>query len=125
MIGGYSLNLTVPANSPCAINNLYLDKGDTAELISGTTIQFNIKGVYMVECSASATAASTLQLYKNGVAQPQAQAVGTNPHFETFVQVPNNNTDCCCTSPVLVQIMNPTDTAETFSNLSVNVYKMC
>ena len=126
MLEGYSLNVAVPANSPVPFNNVTIEKGCTARIISPTTIVFNERGVYMVACDGSAAAASTIQLYKDSVAQPQAQSVGTTPNFITFVQVDrNNNPNCCCSSPITVQIYNPTDAEETFTNINVCVSKLC
>lgn len=126
MLEGYSLNVTVPANSPVPFNNVTIEKGCTARMTSPTTIAFNERGVYMVACDSSAAAASTIQLYKDGVAQPQAQSVGTTPDFITFVQVDrNNNPNCCCSSPIIAQIYNPTDAEETFTNINICVSKLC
>ena len=76
----------------------------------------------MVEVDATAAASTTLQLYKDGIAQPQAQSTGTNPSFTTLVQVPKNNTPCPCASPVSIQIVN-TD-ATTLSNAHIVVTKV-
>ena len=79
----------------------------------------------MVSCDGSAAAAATIQLKKDGVLQPQAQSVGTSPSFMTLVQVPNNNTNSCCSSPTTLQIVNPTAASETLTNLNVCVTKVC
>ena len=85
MIQAYSLNVTVPANTSIPFNNVTLQKGCTAILNGDSTIQFNKCGIYMVEVDASSATASTIQLYKNGVAQPQAQSTGTSPSFTCLV----------------------------------------
>ncbi len=120
----YSLDTTVAAGAPCTFDNVALDKGCTSELVSASTIQFNKRGVYKLSFNADAAAASTLQLYKNGVPQPQAQSTGTSLAFDTFVVVPNDNTDCCCSSPTTIQIINPTDAEETFTFVHVCVDRM-
>lgn len=125
MLEAYTLNPTVAAGAACQLENVAIEKGCTTELVSSATITFNKKGVYMLSCDASAAAASTLQLYKNGVPQPQAQATGTNPHFTTLVQVPNDNSCCCSESPTKIQIINPTDAAETFTSVNVCITKIC
>lgn len=123
MLEVYGTNITVEANSPIAFEGTSVKKGCTAVLESPNTIQLNKCGVYMVAFDASAAAADTVQMFKNGVAQPQAQGTGTNPSFVTLVQVDHNNTDCCCSSPVNLQFV-PT-TAGTLTNANVSVTKIC
>ena len=77
----------------------------------------------MVSVDASAGASTTLQLYKDGVAQPQAQSTGVTPSFTTLVQVSENNSNCPCASAVSIQIMNTT--ATTLSNVNCVVTKIC
>lgn len=126
MLEAYSLNVTVPATSSIPFNNVTLQKGCTAVLTSPASIELNRCGVYMISVDASAAAASTIQLSKDGVLQPQAQAVGTSPSFVTFVQVDkNNNPNCCCSSPVTIRIVNPTTADETFTNVNICVSKLC
>ena len=125
MLEVYSLNVTAAANSPFALNNVTIQKGCTATLSGVGTIQLNKCGVYMVAVNGSAAAASTIQVTKNGVLQPQAQSTGTSPAFTTLVQVPTSNSNCCCSSPTLVQVVNPTDAAETLTSLNVVVTKIC
>ena len=123
MLEVYGTNITVEADTAIAFNGTSLKKGCTAELESLNTIQLNKCGVYMVEFDASAAAANTIQLYKDGIAQPQAQATGTNPSFTTLVQVDRNNSDCCCSSPVNLQFL--TTTAGTLTNANVCITKIC
>ena len=73
----------------------------------------------MVEVDASASASTTLQLYKDGVAQPQAQSTGGTPAFTTLVQVDKNNSCCACSSPVSLQVMNTTEATLTDANIVV------
>lgn len=122
MIEVYSTNIDVDIDSAVPFQNVSLKKGCTAELSGTSTIKLNKCGVYMVACNASASAATTIQLFKDSVAQPQAQSTGTNPTFTTLVQVSDNNTCCACTSPVSLQII--TDTAVTFTDINVTVTKI-
>ena len=124
MIEGYSLNVAVGANTPIPFNNTTIQKGCSAVKAGTSSFELNKKGVYMVAFDSSTGTASTVQLYKNGVAQPQAQTIGTGSlGFYTLVQVPQDNTTCCCTSPTLVQVMNTSPS--TFSNANVCITKVC
>ena len=125
MFEGYSLNVTAEAGANFPINNVTIEKGNTTVLSGAATIQLNKCGVYMVACDASSAAATTIQLRKDGVLQPQAQSTGTSLSFVTLVQVTNNNSNCYCSSPTVVQIGNPTTSSETLTNLNVCVTKIC
>ena len=125
MLEAYSLNVTAAAGAPFPLNNVTIEKGCSVELNGVGTIRLNKCGVYMVAANASAATASTIQMIKNGVLQPQAQSVGNSPSFISLVQVPTNNSNCCCSSPTIVQIINPTDAAETLTSLNVCVTKIC
>ena len=123
MLEAYSLNVTVAADSPIPFNNVSLEKGCTAVLPSPSTIELNKCGIYMVEVDASSAASATIQLFKNGVAQPQAQSTGTSPSFTTLVQVDHNNSNCCCASPTSIQVRSIT--ASTYTDINVVVTKVC
>lgn len=123
MLQAYSTDIAVAANTAIPFNNLTLEKGCTARLSSPATIQLNKCGVYMVSVDSSAGAATNVQLYKDGVAQPQAQSTGLNPSFVTLVQVDHNNSRCCCDSPTNLQVI--ADTAVTFTNANIVVTKVC
>lgn len=123
MLEVYGLNVTAEANTPLAFNNTSVKKGCTAELESSSTIQLNKCGVYMVEFDGSAAASNTVQMYKDGVAQPQAQSTGDSPSFTTLVQVDRNNSNCCCSSPVSLRFVSMS--AGTFTNINVCVTKVC
>lgn len=122
MLEVYSNNIEVGANTSVPFNNVSLKKGCTAELSGTSTINLNKCGVYKVSCNASAETNTTIQLYKDGIAQPQAQSTGGNPSFITLVQVDDNNSCCPCSSATSLQIMNTT--ATTFSNIAVVVTKL-
>lgn len=123
MLQAYSENLTTTANSPVTFNNVVVEKGSTATMQGTGTIELNKCGVYMVEVDATASASTTLQLYKDGVAQPQAQSTGESLSFTTLVQVPKNNTQCCCSSPVTIQVMNTV--AGALPNVNIVVSRLC
>ena len=123
MLEAYSTNVTVTANGAIPFNNVTIEKGCTARLSAPATIELNKCGVYMVAVDASATASNTIQLYKDGVAQMQAQSTGETVSFVTLVQVDKNNNCCCCSSPTTLQIL--ADTAVTFTNCNVCVTKVC
>ena len=125
MTEAYSLNVTAAANTAFALNNITIQKGCSTQLDGVGTIQLSKCGVYMVAVNGSAATASTIQLAKNGVLQPQAQSTGTSPAFVTLVQVNSNNSNCCYSSPTIVQIMNPTEDSETLTFLKVCITKIC
>ena len=124
MLEVYSLNQTVGSLEPIPFTNVVIKKGCTAELSGTSTIQLNKCGVYMIACNCSSATATTIQLYKNGVAQEQAQSTGTSMSFTTLVQVANNNTCCPCSSPTTVQIVNADDAEATFTDANVTVTKI-
>jgi hypothetical protein len=99
MLQVYSSNLAVDANAVFPFNNVVMDKGCGETLSAPATIQLNKQGVYLIEMDGFATpdAATevSVQLYVNGVAQPQAittfvPAAVTDTRtfgFKTFVRV--------------------------------------
>ena len=123
MLQVYSINQAVSANGVVPFNNVVIDKG-CAESLSGVgTIELNKSGVYKVTVDGVASTSTTLQLFKNGVALPQAQSTGTSLAFTTFVQVVNNNCNCnICSSPVTLQVKNTTET--TLTNVNITVDKL-
>ena len=123
MLEIYGINVTAVADTPLSFGNVSVKKGCTAELESANTIQLNKCGVYMVEFDGSCAAANTVQMFKDGVLQPQAQSTGTSPSFTTLVQVDHSNSNCCCSSPTELKFV-PTD-AGTFTNINVCVTKIC
>ena len=125
MLEAYSLNVTVPAATNIPFNNITLEKGCTVDLNGVSTIELNKCGVYMIAFDGSLGTATTVQLYKDGVALPQAQSTGASPSFVTLVQVSENNSRCCCTSPTLIQIRNTGTAAATFTDVNVCVTKVC
>lgn len=122
MLEIYSTNIDVVADSAIPFQNVALKKGCTAELSGTNTIELNKCGVYMVSCDASASAETTIQLYKDGIPQAQAQSTGTDLSFTTLVQVNDNNSCCACASPTSLQIYS--DMAATFTNINVVITKI-
>ena len=122
MLEAYSTNVTVGANANIPFNSTSLIKGCTATHPSSDTIDLNKCGVYMISVDATTGTSTTIQLYKDGVAQPQAQSTGTSLGFVTLVQVSENNTNCPCTAPTVITVQN--ETAGTFDNANIVVTKV-
>ena len=123
MIEAYSTNIAVSADANIPFNSTTVLKGCTVTHPSADTFALNKCGVYMVSVDASTDTATTIQLVKDGVVQPQAQATGDAVSFTTLVQVDKNNSPCCaCESPVSLQITS--DTAVTFTNANVTITKV-
>ena len=136
MLQVYSDNLAVEAATAFPFNNVSVDKGCAETLSAPATIQLNQRGVYLVEMDGYATpdAATevSVQLYVNGVAQPQAissfvPASVTDARtfgFKTFVRVLENNCNCnCLTSPTTLQFMNG-ETAISDAHINVVITKI-
>lgn len=125
MLESYSLNVEVGADTAIPFNSTSLIKGCTVTHPSPTTFDLNKCGVYMVSVDASTTASSTIQLFKDGVAQPQAQSTGgTSLSFQTLVQVDHNNSCCACSSPTELQIKNVGDAAATLTDVNIVITKV-
>lgn len=135
MLETYSKNITVLTNTPIPLNNVALDKGCSIKKQGIATIQFNQCGIYKCTVNASATASTTgaltIQLQKNDVFQPQAMSSATAGDtssllplaFTTLIQVPQNNTGCCCSTPTTINIVN-TGVGAVFNTIDVTVEKM-
>ncbi len=136
MLQVYSSNINVDANTVFPFNNVVIDKGCSEKLSAPATIQLNERGLYEIDVDGYATpdAATmvTVQLYVDGVAQPQAISgfMGTavtatdSFSFKTFVRKIENNCNCnCLTSPTIIQIMNG-ETALSDAHINVVVTKI-
>lgn len=136
MLQVYSNNLAVNANTAFQFENVALDKGCGENLAAPATIQLNQRGVYLVELDGYGTPDAvtevTVQLYVNGVAQPQAissfmPAAVTDTRtfsFKTFVRVLENNCPCnCLTSPTTLQVLNG-ETALSDAHINLVVTKI-
>lgn len=135
MLEGYSTEIAVETNSAIPFNNITISKGVTAVFAGPATIQFNKCGVYSVHFSGSASPTTegdvSVQLSKNGVLQPQALSTFTGTvgdsstlEFNTLVQVKENNTNCCCSSPTIIQCIN-TGEASNYTIAKIDVTKIC
>ena len=96
-------------------NNIAKDKGCDSVLSAPSTVQINRQGVYNshVNCSIAPAVAGDyiVQLYVNGVAQPEALARFTGVadsyealSFDDLVTVARGNCNCCYSSPTLLQV---------------------
>ena len=135
MLELYSLNVEVGANGSIPLNNIDLAKGQTAVHSAPATVQLNKSGIYMVDVSASITPAAAgdvgIQLVKNGTADLGSISTATGAAgqtttlgFTSLVQVKENNTCCCNTSPTTLQLIN-TGQAATFPVVKMVVTKLC
>ena len=134
MLEVYSISQPFTDGVAVPLNNISISKGCTAILAAPATIELNKCGVYMVSCNSTLTGTAAgnakIQMSKNGVAQPQAQAGGTlavaspvSLEFTTLVQVSQNNNPCYCTSPTLLQFVYSGDDAT--GTINVCVTKIC
>lgn len=135
MLELFSLNVQVAQNGSIPFNNIKIAKGISAIHNAPATVQFNKSGVYMVEVNASVTPAAagdvSIQLAKNGVLDQSAYSIATGAAgstttlgFSTLIQVKENNTCCCNTSPTTIQLLN-TGQAGTFPIVKMVVTKLC
>ena len=135
MLEAYSTNIAVATNTAIPFNNVTIEKGCTAKIESSATISLNKCGIYMVSVDAAAIPTSegvmSIQLSKDDVLQPQAQSAVTgttanvdNISFTTLVQVKENNTCNCCTSPTIIRVVN-TGVPATYNIANICVTKIC
>lgn len=136
MLQAYSTSLSVAANAAFPFNNLVVDKGCAEKLTAPASIELNKRGVYLVEvdgfATGSAAGTDTIQLYKDGIALPQAQSSisvtassVSNFGFKTLIQVSENNCICnCCSSPTVLQIING-EAELVDTHINVVVSKLC
>lgn len=135
MLELYSTNIDVAQNGSIPLNNVKIAKGTTAIHLAPATVQFNKSGIYMVSVSGSITptAAGTvsMQLAKDGVLElgsfSESAATTTGPAalaFTALVQVRDDNTCACNTSPTTIQLLN-TGQAGTFSIVRMVITKIC
>lgn len=137
MVQYYSTGVDVAAGGFFPLNNAAYFKGQTVTHGAPATLELNQRGVYMVSVDSFATLATagvyTIQLYRDGVALPQAinstnVAAGEigSTSFQTLVVVPLNNCPCNCTSaPVTLQVANASTVDVTDAHVNVVVTKIC
>ena len=135
MLEGYSTNIEVATGAAIPFNNVTIEKGCTAKLNAPATVSLNKSGVYMVTVDAAGTPTAagvmSIQLSKDGVLQPQAQSAVTgattdidNMSFTTLVQVKQDNTCSCCSSPTVIRVVN-TGVPATYNIVNIIVTKIC
>jgi hypothetical protein len=127
VLEAYSQNISVQQNVAIPFNNTSIDKGCAIEKAGTATINLNKCGVYEVCFDAVLSTAGT----SGNVAQPQAMSAATSAatasivalSFTTLVQVSEDNSNCCCSSPTTLQFMN-IGPAATFVLANVTVKKI-
>lgn len=138
MIQAYSNSITVDTAASVPFNSVALVKGCSVEQQNLTTFIFNRRGIYLVSVDATGNTSGTsgniaLQLYKNGIARPEAfnSAASTavadveSLSFETLVQVEDDNALCRCNKePTTIQIQN-TGVAAQFEHINIVITKRC
>lgn len=136
MLESYSLNQTVLTGGLIPFNSTPIVKGDTVNMSGVSAIQLNRCGVYEITFNMTATATTAgnivVSMTKNGTIQPQTTRTITgatattsaNVPITTLVQVAKNNTECCCTSPTIIQFVN-TGVGVTVNNCNLVVTKIC
>ena len=125
MLEAYSTNIDVAEDTAIPFNSTTLTKGCTVTHPSADTFNLNKCGVYMIGVDTSSEAEATIQLFKDGVAQGQAQSTGgSHQSFVTLVQCDKNNSCCPCASPTSIQIMN-TGAAATLASANICITKVC
>ena len=136
MIQAFSSNLSIQSNSPIQFNNVVIDKGCAEKVTAPATIELEQRGVYLVKVNGFGTGAAagteTIQLYVNGVPQPQGQDQFTtasanisNFGFNCFVQVSQNNCSCnCYSAPTVLQVWAG-DQELTDGYINIIVTKIC
>ena len=135
MLQAYSVNIAVDADSFVPLQNVSIKKGCSEALSGVSAINLNRCGVYRVTVDASAEPGTagliSLDLYRDGVAMPQAQSSVTGATdavstlgFETYVQVQTNNSCRCCDRATTIQLYN-SGVDVTFLNVNVTVDKIC
>lgn len=105
-------------------------------LQGAATIRLNKRGIYqvLVNGSAATSAAAgniTIQLRKNGILQPQALSIASSTantdvvslSFDTLVQVTENNCNCPCSTPTVIEIVN-TGVDSDFSLIKIDVVRV-
>lgn len=136
MLEAYSKSKAVDATTGIIpFDSVTLKKGCTAQLNGVSSIQLNKCGVYEVIFNATALATTagniTVEMTKNGVAQPQATrtitgatvATSVNVPIATLVQVTDNNSCRCCDTPTILQFIN-TGVAWT-GDIDIVITKIC
>lgn len=133
MLEVYSINVPVNEGADIPLNQVKTLKGNTAILQGASSIVLNKCGVYKITAMANVTpdeaGTVSIQLKQNGMLLDNAIAQATaavdtiyNLKFETLVTVSNNNTNCPCSVPTVISVVN--GDASTINLLDVIVDKI-
>ena len=129
MLQAYSTNLTLATKALITFNTVEAIGRTVTATAGGNTIMLNAPGVYFISLNASGTTTEAgtfgVQMNKNGVAEPQAQAsmtttaegVGTVA-FSTLMSVKKS---CCCQNNAVTLTFEYTggDATDTTANVVV------
>ena len=135
MISSYNItSQTVSTNGILAFTTDRILTGCTATR-NGATFQLNKPGYYYVTFNADAAATETLgvlsmELQNNGVAVPGAEASSTttvagnisNYAFSTIIRVLPS---CCAVNNAVNLTIANTGVDATYSNININITKLC
>lgn len=137
MTESYSTNVTVAAGALVPFNVTAIQKGCTSVLSGTSSFNLNKSGVYMITVNAYGATTETsgnigLQLYVNGNAVTNAEAQEQSTAatdvvsiaFTKLVQVPNNNTCACNTSPTVITVEGVGETA-LWNLVNIVITKVC
>lgn len=113
--GVYEVNVSATAK----LNATIAQSNSTTTSSDATTVQ-------------TTSSIVAIQLAKDNVLQPQAYSAVTasnitalhSLNFSTLVQVPTNNSECCCSSPVTLDVINQGESA-IYDAIDVVVTKLC
>lgn len=133
MLEVYSINVPVNEGADIPLNQVKTLKGNTAIPQGASSIVLNKCGVYKITAMANITpdeaGTVSIQLKQNGILLDNAIAQATaavdtiyNLKFETLVTVSNNNTNCPCSVPTVISVVN--GDASTINLLDVIVDKI-
>ena len=135
MISSYNITAQeVAINGPLTFSTDRILTGCTA-IRNGNTFQLNKPGYYYVTFNASGAATAvvgdvTVELQDNGVTVPGAQATvlpaaineAVSVAFATIIRVPPS---CCAVDNTARLTVVNTGVAATYSNVNVNITKLC
>lgn len=135
MLDLYSLNIPVEQNGSIPLNNVKIAKGCSATHGAPSSVELNKSGIYMVAVSASITPTAagdvSIGLARDGVLELGSSSVATAAadqtaalSFHSLIQVRDNNTCACNTSPTTIQLIN-TGEAGTAPIVKMTVTKVC
>ena len=128
MLQAYSDNISV-GNQAIPLNNVVLQCGNTVTLSGVGTISLNCPGIYNVSvdgyCEPATVGDVEIQMYSNGIAQPQAKTTftGATGDINTFGFDTKVKIKCNCEAPATIQFVN-SGVNVTGLHFNVNVTKI-